>query len=297
MHHNQGMGYPTFLIQAPLGHYLAEMFVLVGAGYSGRQVRVDGRDSWPAAGGCIRRPPFARPSPSGSDTQAAGEVEERSGLMAASWPPWPQARSCRTFPITLPASRAWGVERHPAAGVAPGSSWRSTGPGWAGQGGRGGLAMLILAGTLLTHTFALLSIAPFLVFFVLFRLVQAWVRERPAVAADAPGRGWRPRRPAVDRHLPAAAAGGGALSATAGLRGQHLRLPQPLGSCSSSALSGDLATPDDPGGRQRHHGLSVGGASVCILALVALFTVRRAYRDRGLLLFLLVGGAAAFYPP
>jgi hypothetical protein len=32
LHHNQGLGYPTFLIQAPLGFYVAEVFVLAGAG-------------------------------------------------------------------------------------------------------------------------------------------------------------------------------------------------------------------------------------------------------------------------
>ena len=34
MHHLQGYGYPTFIIQAPLGFYLAELFVLMGAGYT-----------------------------------------------------------------------------------------------------------------------------------------------------------------------------------------------------------------------------------------------------------------------
>ena len=34
MHHIQGLGYPTFLIQAPLGLYLGEFFVLLGAGFT-----------------------------------------------------------------------------------------------------------------------------------------------------------------------------------------------------------------------------------------------------------------------
>ena len=34
MHHIQGYGYPTFLIQAPLGLYLGEVFVLLGAGFT-----------------------------------------------------------------------------------------------------------------------------------------------------------------------------------------------------------------------------------------------------------------------
>jgi hypothetical protein len=32
MHHNMGYGYPTFLVQAPLAFYVAELFVLVGVG-------------------------------------------------------------------------------------------------------------------------------------------------------------------------------------------------------------------------------------------------------------------------
>ncbi|RIK38896.1 MAG: hypothetical protein DCC55_19660, partial [Chloroflexi bacterium] len=32
MHHNQGYGYPTFVIQAPLAFYVAEVFVLLGFG-------------------------------------------------------------------------------------------------------------------------------------------------------------------------------------------------------------------------------------------------------------------------
>ena len=35
MHHIQGYGYPTFIIQAPLGFYLGEFFVLLGATYTG----------------------------------------------------------------------------------------------------------------------------------------------------------------------------------------------------------------------------------------------------------------------
>src|SRR5262245_21118319 len=34
MHHIQGYGYPTFIIQAPMGFYFAEFFVLLGAGYT-----------------------------------------------------------------------------------------------------------------------------------------------------------------------------------------------------------------------------------------------------------------------
>ena len=35
MHHIQGYGYPTFIIQSPLGFYVAEAFMLLGAGWDG----------------------------------------------------------------------------------------------------------------------------------------------------------------------------------------------------------------------------------------------------------------------
>ena len=34
MHHIQGYGYPTFIIQSPLGFYVAEIFMLLGAGWA-----------------------------------------------------------------------------------------------------------------------------------------------------------------------------------------------------------------------------------------------------------------------
>ena len=162
-------------------------------------------------------------------------------------------------------------------------------PGWTR---RLGLAMLVLAGTLLTHTFALLSIAPFLVFFVLFRLVQAWVRS---------GLPWR-------QTLLAVAGGLGALLLTAIFllpllaEGRYLQQQVYVANTydfrNHFVQLGQFFSPfwgfgysDDPVGANDTMGFQVG-ALLVILALVALFTVRRAYRDRGLLVFLLVAGAA-----
>lgn len=74
MHHIQGYGYPTFLIQAPLGLYLGEVFVLLGAGFT-----MAAKLSWVVgtlAGVWDVRPgtPLAEPStlPMGQSPGAAG---------------------------------------------------------------------------------------------------------------------------------------------------------------------------------------------------------------------------------
>ena len=54
MHHIQGYGYPTFLIQAPLGFYLGEVFVLSAPGLHWRPNSPGRSACWPAPGACMR---------------------------------------------------------------------------------------------------------------------------------------------------------------------------------------------------------------------------------------------------
>jgi hypothetical protein len=61
---------------------------------------------------------------------------------------------------------------------------REGAPGWPR---RLGAASLVLAATLLTHAFALLSMAPLVVTLVLFRLLQQWRRNGLPLAHDAAG--------------------------------------------------------------------------------------------------------------
>jgi hypothetical protein len=198
MHHNQGYGYPTFLIQAPLGFYLAEIFILLGAGYT-----LAAKLSWStgflagAWGMYALVIHWLRPAPATVAAQsqrldgvrlagvAAGllyvylpyhlvDIYVRAALndsLLLGWFPW----------VLLAFDRL----------IDQGSA-----PGWPR---RLAIAALALAGTLLTHTFSLLSFAPLLVTFVLVRLGIAWQ------AAPKHARGW------VGRTLLAGSAGVAAL--------------------------------------------------------------------------------------
>ena len=157
------------------------------------------------------------------------------------------------------------------------------------------LAMLCLAGTLLTHTFALLSIAPLLVTFVLFRLGQAWRR------GNLP---WR-------QTLLAAAGGIGALLLCAIffvpllLEGRYLQQQVYVtGSYdfrNHFVQVGQFFSPfwgfgfsDDPAGA--NDGMSFQlGLLLSILGIVALFTVRRADRARAVMIYLLAAGAVLLF--
>ncbi len=184
MHHIQGYGYPTFIIQAPLGFYLAEFFVLLGFGYT-----LAAKLAWAtgfliSAWGMYRltlcwltlyeQPQPARARDSSSPYRLAAliagvmyvfvpyhllDIYVRAALNDAlllAWFPW----------IFLAFDRLID---------------RGTQPGWQA---RLALAVLALAGVLLTHTFALLSFTPLLITFVLFRLWQRWRMADPS-GADA----------------------------------------------------------------------------------------------------------------
>ena len=182
MHHNQGMGYPTFLIQAPLGHYLSELFVLLGGGFTLaaksawtmgtlagglgiyqltrhwlRSDRPDGAAwagdqsaaRWPdgvAAAGVVAGVAYTYFPYHLAGIYVRGALNDTLLLM---WVPWLFLAWDRLLTPDVPAD------------------WRR----------RAALALLAVAATLLTHTFALLSIAPLLVTFVLFKLGLAWWRS------------------------------------------------------------------------------------------------------------------------
>lgn len=190
MHHIQGYGYPTFILQAPLGFYVAEFFVLLGAGYTAavkwtwalgflmsgwgmyalvrywlesstpKEVRQDARLAALVAGLLYVYIPYH-----------LADIYVRAALndtLLLAWFPW----VFLTF------------DRLIAAGAAPGWPRRLA------------LAALTLAGCLLTHTFALLSFTPLVMAFVLFRLLLTGPQRhwgdfwrRVALAAAAGGAG------------------------------------------------------------------------------------------------------------
>ena len=238
MHHIQGYGYPTFIIQAPLGFYLAEFFVLLGFGYT-----LAAKLAWAtgfliSAWGMYRltlywltlyeQPQPARARDSSSPYRLAAliagvmyvfvpyhllDIYVRAALNDAlllAWFPW----------IFLAFDRLID---------------RGTQPGWQA---RLALAVLALAGVLLTHTFALLSFTPLLITFVLFRLWQRWRmadrlrrRRRRVVRTDRRTRAGAGRRRAGSHaygRLPPAPTARRRPSGATGLCHRHLQLPQSL---------------------------------------------------------------------
>ena len=240
MHHIQGYGYPTFLIQAPLGLYLGEFFVLLGAGFT-----TAAKLSWAVgmfAGVwgmyALVRHWLSSPLSGGSGTSVRAQHDDLPLSAAAD--------------IGVPDDRRWVPLAALAAGVlyayfpyhvvdmyVRGAlndtlllSWLpwlflvfdrllvlGTTCGWQR---RLGLSILVLGGTLLTHTFALLSIVPLLVSLVIFRLVQAWRQVgRPLAAHRAGFGGWAGWTAAL-LYLYRPAAGRRPLLAAAGVRHRYL---------------------------------------------------------------------------
>jgi hypothetical protein len=183
MHHLQGYGYPTFIILAPLGFWISELFVLLGAGFT-----MAARLTW-ATGvllsawgmyALLRWWLIDQPGAPGAERAAVpvlGQRVEPLRLAAAAgallyvyapyrladiyvrgalnesllflWLPWLLLAWDRL--LLLPA---------------PGRNRR-----WV-------LAVLTLAGMWLTHSFAILSLTPLLMIWVLFRLGQGWWGQR-----------------------------------------------------------------------------------------------------------------------
>lgn len=182
MHHNQGYGYPTFIIQAPLGFYLGELFVLLGAGFTQAAKWAWTTGFLAGAWGMyalvrhwLCTTPVSRAlTVSGKDgarlaALVAGllyvfipyhllDIYVRAALndtLLLGWFPW----------VVL------AFDRLILAGMRVG--WRN----------RLVVAAFALAGVLLTHTFALVSFLPLLLSFILFRLLWSWLND---------ARRWRP---------------------------------------------------------------------------------------------------------
>ncbi|MBX3015925.1 MAG: hypothetical protein KF832_30675 [Caldilineaceae bacterium] len=179
MHHIQGYGYPTFLIQAPLGFYLGELFVLLGAG-----ITLAAKLTWLtgfglSALGLYRLVlhwlrdvtlPADTPASLRSQTVAALQLDPVrlcavvAGLIYVFIPYHLvdiYVRAALNDTLLL-AWFPWVFLAFDALLTRGGA------PGWTR---RLALAALGLGGTLLTHTFALISFAPLVVTFVLFLLV------------------------------------------------------------------------------------------------------------------------------
>lgn len=293
MHHIQGYGYPTFLIQAPLGFYLGEIFVLLGAGFT-----LAARLSWVvgmlmSAWGMYAllrhwlagdaRTPAAAPAATFDPRRLTAVV---AGLLYVYFP-YHLADMYVRGALNDTLLLAWlpwlflAFDRLLLGGAAPGWTRRLA------------VAILVLAGTLLTHTFALLSIAPLLVTFVIFRLVQLWWRARALP--------WRTA-------LLAAAGGVGALLlfsiflipllAEGGYLQQQVYVTNTYDFRNHFVQLGQFFSPfwgfgysDDPTGANDGMGFQVG-LLLLVLAIAGLFTVWRAGHTRATLAYCLGAGIA-----
>ena len=298
MHHIQGYGYPTFLIQAPLGFYLGEVFVLLGAGFT-----LAAKLSWTVgllAGAwgmyaLVRHWLTGEPANSDAASGGAARLDLRrltavvAGLLYVYFP-YHLADMYVRGALNDTLLLAWlpwlflAFDRLLLGGATAGWTRRLA------------IAILVLAGTLLTHTFALLSLAPLLVTFVIFRLGQQWWRERSLP--------WRTT-------LLAAAGGIGALLLSSIflipllLEGQYLQqqvyVTDTYDFRNHFVQVGQYFSPfwgfgfsDDPAGANDGMGFQLGAVLV-LLGIVGLFTVWRARRNRATLGYLLAAGVSVLF--
>ncbi|MCB9159550.1 MAG: hypothetical protein H6644_06795 [Caldilineaceae bacterium] len=183
MHHIQGYGYPTFIIQAPLGFYVGELFVLLGAGYTLAAKLTWAVGFWASAWGMyalvhhwIGTDDAVTPGTGRVGLDRARLAALVAGLLYVFIPYHLVGIYVRAAlnDTLLFAWTPWVLLAFDRLIVGGGR------PGWTR---RLAVAALLLAGTLLTHTFALISFTPLLISFVLFRLAHCWLQETP--------RGWR----------------------------------------------------------------------------------------------------------
>jgi hypothetical protein len=184
MHHNQGYGYPTFLVQAPLAFYLAQTFIWLGFGIT-NAVKL----AWAAGflggawgmyvlvktwilGSTTGIPARANATYSAPPTQHAAASGLVAGLLYTYAPYhlldiYVRAAFAETMLLAWFPWVFLAFDRLIARGA---------GVGWQG---RLLLAALSYAALLLTHVFALIAFTPLLAAFILFRLWTVWRTPLP----------------------------------------------------------------------------------------------------------------------
>lgn len=306
MHHLQGYGYPTFVLLAPLGFYITELFVLLGAGFT-TAARLAFATS--LLGGAWGMYALLRywllPAPGSEDVPAQGNAGDAShvrqtdvgvrliALVAAlvyAYAPYRLLDIYVRGALNESLLLLWlpwlllVFDRLLAKGATRG--WQ----------GRLVLATATLAATWLTHSFAIFFVTPLLVVFILFRMgARLLVRTGRNLRAF-----WQTT-------ALAASAGVGALlliaffllpllaenryldqqvytSAGYDYRNHFVQVGQFVSPFWGYGYSNDALVANDGMGFQV-------GTVAALLALVASLVVRRA-RHRGLMLFLLVASAS-----
>ena len=182
MHHSQGYGYPTFVIQAPFAFYVAEIFILLGAGITNAVKLTWGVSTVAAAWGMyvlVRAWTEAHPgNPQLAirNSQFATLAAVLAALLYVFIPyrlldMYVRAALAETMLLAWFPWAFWAFDRLIVGGLRPG--WQ----------GRLLVAALTLGALLMTHVIALITFTPLLMLFVLFRL---WHVQR----IDAAGSSW-----------------------------------------------------------------------------------------------------------
>ncbi|MBI1297492.1 hypothetical protein GC175_21345 [bacterium] len=176
MHHSQGYGYPTFVIQAPFAFYVAEIFILLGAGITNAVKLTWGVSTVAAAWGMyvlVRTWTEAIPR----NLQSAIRNPQLAALLAALLyvfipyrllDMYVRAALAETMLLAWFPWAFWAFDRLIVGGLRP--DWQ----------GRLLVAALTLGALLMTHVIALITFTPLLMLFVLFRL---WHVQRIDAAA------------------------------------------------------------------------------------------------------------------
>lgn len=306
MHHNQGYGYPTFLIQAPLAFFVAEGFMLLGFGATAAV-----KGAWTVAFllsawgmyGLVRRWVLTWPHRSAAlfitseQERRAGQAGLIAGLLYVYAPYhlldiYVRAALAESMLIGWLPWVFWAFDRLIGGALRP---------GWPARLAVAGLAYALL---IFTHAFAIMAVTPLLMGFILFRL---WVQWRyDGVFA---GRQWG----AITGQTAVAAAAGIAGVLLAAIFVLPLVMEGPLLSQEDWVRDtyayarhfvhwGQFLSPfwgfgysDDPVGANDGMGFQVG-VMLAILAVAALYLLlARLWRTRSLPIFLLTATAALLY--
>lgn len=181
MHHNQGYGYPTFLLQAPFAFYVAEAFVLLGVGIT-NAVKITWALGFLAGAWGMYR--LVRTWILGDSAQPTepGRAERSAALLGAA----SLSAVIAGLLYTYAPYHLLDIYVRAAFAETLLLAWfpwvflafdrlivRGTSTGWQG---RLLVAALSYAGLLLTHSLALLAFTPLLMVFVCFRLWTVWRR-------------------------------------------------------------------------------------------------------------------------
>ncbi len=192
MHHAHGYGYPTFLLQAPIAFYVAEIFILLGLGITDAVKIAWSLGFFASAGGMYALMRYWLGETDTTDTRETKAPATTDPIQQAEHAFPPVQRLSLTSLAALVAGLLYVYAPYHLVDIYVRAAFAETmlmawlpwvflafdrlivGGAASGWQGRLLVAALSYAGLLLTHVFALLAVTPLLVAFVLFRLWGEW---------------------------------------------------------------------------------------------------------------------------